>query len=579
MHDAIFERSFSKNEKRKLGVWAFLSCFLIGFTFCILLKAYYRGPLPFLDIQHSRNSAFKMLWVMGTSNDQQLRVENNTEKWDNRRQQARLTNSSEKSESYDREITVTSSTEKSDHHDEEAIRVTNSLQNSDDQEVTVTNSTEKLDNHEQEASVTNNTEKSDSHGKEARIMNSSEKSVQAIELKKIKPLLVPICNFSQSKSDFCEINDMDVRIHGNSSNIFIVSSSQLTKNISAEDGSWRIRPYARKGDLFAMGRVRELSLKPSAYSDGKEIPKCTKNHSVPGIVFSVGGYSGNSFHDFSDILIPLYITTRHLNGEVEFLVANASPWWLGKYRILLTALSKYDIIDIDRDQEIHCFRSMIAGLKAHSDFGFDSSSPGPDGIYSMPSFTRFIRNVYSLKRDTVITLKDGDNTKPRLLIMARKGTRAFVNLEELAAEARSLGYRVKVADASWNTEEVAQMVNSFDAMLAVHGAGLTNTLFLPQRAVVIQVVPLGLELVARYFYELPAKAMNLRYLEYKIAANESTLIDKYPIDHPVIRDPSIYGKQGWGVFKKIYLDAQNIRLDISKFRTTLLQALELLREQ
>nr|GLL47539.1 uncharacterized protein LOC109163084 [Ipomoea trifida] len=36
---------------------------------------------------------------------------------------------------------------------------------------------------------------------------------------------------------------------------------------------------------------------------------CTRNHNVPAVVFSTAGYSGNLFHDFSDLLIPLYLTS------------------------------------------------------------------------------------------------------------------------------------------------------------------------------------------------------------------------------------------------------------------------------
>ncbi|GAB4861000.1 hypothetical protein Ancab_036160 [Ancistrocladus abbreviatus] len=448
---------------------------------------------------------------------------------------------------------------------------------SNDHKACDTNSTKKFDSYDQKTRATNSSERSGSNYQTARVTNSSGKSAEVIQPKKFKPFFVPICNFSDPKSDFCEINDGDVRVHGNSSTIFIVSSSKLFSNISAQNTSWSIKPYARKNDHSVMERIREFSLKTSSSYDRKSILGCSKNHSLPGIIFSAGGYAGNQYHDFSDVIIPLYTTSRHFKGEVKFLVANAGSWWLGKYRILLKALSNHDIIDIDRDQEIHCFSSMIVGLKSHKEFGFDSSRPGPDGNFSMPIFTQFLRRVFSLKRDSLPKLRDGDKRKPRLYIMARARTRKLANVDEIAAEARSLGFDVEVFDAKWNLEEFAKMVNSFDVMVGVHGAGLTNNLFLPQRAVVIQIVPLGLEWLAKYDYELPARAMNLRYLDYKISVNESTLIDNYPIDHPVFTDPHLYSKQGWGAFKKIYMDTQNVRLDIGKFRTSLLKAIELLR--
>jgi capsular polysaccharide biosynthesis protein len=75
-------------------------------------------------------------------------------------------------------------------------------------------------------------------------------------------------------------------------------------------------------------------------------------------------------------------------------------------------------------------------------------------------------------------------------------------------------------------DELARDVNSFDALLGVHGAGLTNTVFLPAGAVVIQVVSSGnLERMSRTDFGEPVADMGLAYLEYSVAAEESTLLD------------------------------------------------------
>jgi hypothetical protein len=148
----------------------------------------------------------------------------------------------------------------------------------------------------------------------------------------------PLCNVMEPGGDICEING-DVRIQGNSSSISLVSS-QMSILGAGKNNSWSIRPYARKSDRTAMSQVREWSVK---LSSGQEemIPQCNKNHSVPAILFSQGGYAGNHFHDFTDILIPLYLTSRQYNGEVQFLTTDRRPWWIAKFQAILKKLSRY----------------------------------------------------------------------------------------------------------------------------------------------------------------------------------------------------------------------------------------------
>ena len=72
--------------------------------------------------------------------------------------------------------------------------------------------------------------------------------------------------------------------------------------------------------------------------------------------------------------------------------------------------------------------------------------------------------------------------------------------------------------------------------------------------------------------------MNLKYMEYKTSNEESTLIQQYPLDHAVFADPDSIGKQGWKAYKSIYLNKQNVKLNVTRFKPTLLKALELLHQ-
>ncbi|KAJ6371610.1 hypothetical protein OIU77_002009 [Salix suchowensis] len=197
----------------------------------------------------------------------------------------------------------------------------------------------------------------------------------------------------------------------------------------------------------------------------------------------------------------------------------------------------------------------------------------------MKDFRKFLRSWYSLKKITAAKIRDGDKRKPRLLIIPRKRSRSFTNVGEIAQLAESLSYQVIVAEPGPDVSGFAKIINSCDVLMGVHGAGLTNIVFLPENAILIQVVPFGkVEWASRISFEDPAKDMNIRYLDCKIKVEESTLIQQYPADHEVLRDPSAIGKQGWVAFRSIYLDKQNVTLDVERFRPTLVKALQLLHQ-
>lgn len=94
--------------------------------------------------------------------------------------------------------------------------------------------------------------------------------------------------------------------------------------------------------------------------------------------------------------------------------------------------------------------------------------------------------------------------------------------------ATGLGFEVVVTEADSNLARFANLVNSCDVLMGVHGAGLTNMVFLPKNAIVIQILPLrGLEWLGRTDLGDPAKDMNRRYLEYQIGEEESSLRQEY----------------------------------------------------
>ncbi|KAJ6845476.1 glycosyltransferase [Iris pallida] len=386
----------------------------------------------------------------------------------------------------------------------------------------------------------------------------------------------PLCDVAQPRSEFCEM-DGDVRIHGNSSTVTFVSTTSAAAAAGRSDESYRIRPYARKGDDTAMSFIREVHVRRDSADEPP--PRCTVNHTdTPAIVFSTSAYAGNIFHDYSDILIPLFLTSRQYDGEVRFLVANINTWWLKKYRSVLGRLTKYPVIDFDRDAEVRCFSRVVVGLKCSKELSIDPSA-SPSG-YAMPDFTRFLRASYNLTRDAVGPR--GPKERPRMMIISRSRARAFRNVDEIVRLARETGFEAVVAEAGVGSDvaRFAGLVNSCDAMMGVHGAGLTNLLYLPANATVVQVVPWGgLGWVARYDYGVPAADSGLHYLQYEIREEESSLAEVYARDHAVFKNPFKYHKLGWMAIREMFMDNQTVKLDIDRFRPVLLEALQLVRKQ
>ncbi|KAJ1282806.1 hypothetical protein BS78_03G079900 [Paspalum vaginatum] len=382
----------------------------------------------------------------------------------------------------------------------------------------------------------------------------------------------PLCDVTSNRRiDWCELAG-DVRVLGANASVTLVAPPGADDDRAFHEESWSIKPYPRKADPNAMRNVRELTVRSVA--GGAGAPACTDRHDVPALVFSDRGYTGNYFHAFTDVVLPLFLTARQYGGEVLLLVTDLQMWWWGKFLPVFRSLSNYEPVDLDKDPRVHCFRRVQVGLTSHDDFGIDPRR-APDGS-SMLDFTGFMRAAYGLPRGAV-ALAPVRRRRPRLLVIARARTRRFLNTEEIVRGARKVGFEVVVSEGGHEVAPFAELVNTCDAVVGVHGAGLTNMVFLPTGGVVIQVIPLGpLEFVASYFRR-PARDMGLRYLEYRIAPEESTLLDQYPRDHPVLTDPGSIKAKDWVSFMGVYLFKQDVRLDMKRFRPVLKKALARLR--
>ncbi|KAL6640192.1 hypothetical protein ACP70R_022041 [Stipagrostis hirtigluma subsp. patula] len=375
----------------------------------------------------------------------------------------------------------------------------------------------------------------------------------------------PVCYESSRRSDTCEAAG-DVRVQGRTQTIHVRPLEQ----------EWKVKPYCRKHDAFALSHVKEWTLRPLPAA----APRCTVNSSATAFVLSTGGFTGNLFHDYTDVLIPAFITARRYAGEVQFLVSSFKSWWTNKYLQIFQQLSRHEVVDVDNDDEVRCYGSVVVGPTFHRELGVDASRTAPPGT-SMADFRATLRAAFGLER--AAAAPSGDRwdirRRPRLLIISRRSTRRLLNERAMVDMAMSLGFDVRVGDPDVSTDvsKFARLVNSADVMVGVHGAGLTNMVFLPAGAVLIQVVPYGgLEWLARGTFGEPAADMEVHYLEYMIQLDETTLSEQYPKDDPVLRDPASVHKQGWNALKTVYLDKQNVRPHLGRLKNTFMEALKLL---
>ncbi|XP_021305950.1 uncharacterized protein LOC8073030 isoform X2 [Sorghum bicolor] len=378
--------------------------------------------------------------------------------------------------------------------------------------------------------------------------------------------------FPYARPPVCELAG-DIRISPKEKAMYLVNPSGAGPFDS--NGEKKIRPFARN-DGFLLPGVVEVTIK--SVSSAAAAPQCTRRHDVPVVVFSVAGYTDNFFHDNTDVLIPLFLTTAHLKGEVQFLITNFKPWWVNKFTPLLKKLSNYDVINFDEDKEVHCFRAGHLGMYRDRDLIISPHPTRNPHNYSMVDYNRFLRRAFSLPRDAPAVLGAETSAKPKMLIIERKGTRKLLNLREVAAMCEALGFAVTVAEAGADVRGFAERVNAADVLLAVHGAGLTNQIFLPTGAVLVQIVPWGkMDWMATNFYGQPARDMRLRYVEYYVSEEETTLKDKYPRDHYVFKDPMRIHAQGWPAIAEIIMK-QDVMVNMTRFKPFLLKALDELQE-
>ncbi|GLJ17437.1 hypothetical protein SUGI_0303450 [Cryptomeria japonica] len=374
------------------------------------------------------------------------------------------------------------------------------------------------------------------------------------------------CDRSSYRTDICILKG-DIRTDSATNTVFLVSDKA-----AQEEEDQKLKPYTRKWENYTMSSVTEISLKTIKPSVA---PRCHVIHTAPALVFSTGGYTGNLFHDFTDVIVPLFVTVHHFNSRPVFLVVDHKDWWISKFQEILNQLTPYPLLDFQNDTRVHCFTKAIVGLRFHGDLRVDPAT-APYQI-KITDFQNMLQNAYGFAKKRKYFF-----ARPKFVLIARKGSRAFLNQRKIVNLAEKLGFRVMVLfpDRDTKLKDMYEIVSSCDVFMGVHGAALTHFLFLRPGAVFIQVVPLGIEWASRTFFREPAMDMTgIHYLEYSILPEESSLFDEYPKDHVYLTNPKVVNDKGWDATKEIYLDRQNVKIDLERLKKMLKTAMDLLQSK
>jgi hypothetical protein len=161
--------------------------------------------------------------------------------------------------------------------------------------------------------------------------------------------------------------------------------------------------------------------------------------------------------------------------------------------------------------------------------------------------------------------------------VSRHGTRVIENEAAVARLAERAGFDVSIIEAGKTTTpplaSLHATVSGLDALVGAHGSDLTSFLFLrPGRAALLQVAPLGVTGLSRGLFGAPAARMGLRYEQYDVRGNESSLSRVYGPGHVVVADPDrAVRRKGrdWEFIGRVYLGGQNVSLDLAWFGETL----------
>ncbi|THG03746.1 hypothetical protein TEA_005177 [Camellia sinensis var. sinensis] len=321
-----------------------------------------------------------------------------------------------------------------------------------------------------------------------------------------------------------------------------------------------------------------------------------RTDSLSSSIYLYSSTNANGFIDY----VPDLTYDGEEDDEQELQHENIKPYirkWekstVDTYGDILSILSDYPPIDFSGDNRTHCFPEAMAGLRIHDDLTIDpllmeggkttkdfrnildhAYWPRIKGLIEDEEREAKLNNLSSSSSSQKLLEIRIELKKPKLVILLRQKSRAIANEDLLVKMAEQIGFEVEVLRpvCTFELERIYRELNSSDVTIGVHGAALTHFLFMKLGLVLIQVIPLGTEWASETSLGEPSTKLGLKYIGYKILPRESSLFDEYDENDPVLTNPSNVGKKWWEFTKKIYLDHQNVRLNLVRFQRRLLRA-------
>ncbi|TYJ42899.1 hypothetical protein E1A91_A03G118400v1 [Gossypium mustelinum] len=341
------------------------------------------------------------------------------------------------------------------------------------------------------------------------------------------------CNRSHKEYDLCSITGATV-VDPVTSTFFLVDLTISGPGSIVE----KIKPYPRKWENFPMQRIKELAI-----TSGPSGPECEVQHNSPAIVFNV-----------------------------VLVVSKARDWWLNRYKNPLHVFSSHPIVTLDNDPSAHCFPSATLGFMS---YGFMALMP--NSSQTLLYFRGLLDKAFGHHDQySIFNPPLKSNSPPQLVFMARsKGIGGeILNQDEGVKVAKEIGFDIILFEPTGkiSLQQAYGLINSSHAMVGMHGATLTHSLFLRPGSAFMQVMSLGIDWVGKMCFGEPARAIGIQYIEYKIKVEQRSLVDKYDKNDMVIKDPASFQGRNWSSdVMNIYLKEQNVKLDLVRFRDYLME--------
>ncbi|CAL5399363.1 unnamed protein product [Camellia sinensis] len=282
----------------------------------------------------------------------------------------------------------------------------------------------------------------------------------------------------------------------------------------------KIRPFPRNFKHTPINVVRQLTLTTAPPN-----VSCAVTHTSPALVFNAGGdWTTNYYHSFNEIFIPLFITVDTFFPDHDFVIGifNCSHGWVHHYNDILSTYTRHQIIDFNQETATHCFPSAIVGLISHGASTVDPTLQRRPHPKSLLDFRAFLTAKYSQSHHAPPPPWTSKG-KPRLVFLNRNGTRGILNVDNIRRAAEDTGFEVFIFEPSRESSmhEAFRVIDSSHAMIAVHGAGLTNMVFQRPGSVLMQMVPAECYWLASLCYGKMAVRFGLEYIVYNIDQDET----------------------------------------------------------